>query len=390
MATEYGVTPEGFVRKRLDVILSEISQDIKSALGDDIDLSADTPDGQILGNLSDRLSDVWQLGELIYLAFDPNAAQGISLKNIALLNGVRAKEKTATTAEAVFYGDPGTVIPKDEMQIAPGYDASLVFKTTESKVIPGGGSIQIKVECQIKGAIIIAENTLTQILTPISGVTSVTNPIAGSTGQEGETPEQLRQRRNESTSKNSANMIDSLYGKLNQVLNVTEVKVYDNDQDTTDGKGLPPHSIACIVEGGDEVDIANTIWTSKTGGATLVGDVTKTIYDDQGFPHIVKFARPAPVSVYINLTIKRLPGYVETGAAEIKDAILSYAKNNFKIGKNVIYSRLYTPINSVPNHEITSMTIGATASPVGTGDIAVDYNKKAAFNKDNIIITVTD
>jgi len=59
------------------------------------------------------------------------------------------------------------------------------------------------------------------------------------------------------------------------------------------------------------------------------------------------------------------------------------------IGEDLIYSRLYTPINSIAGHYVNSLTVGTSPSPVGTSNVAVGFNQKAAGVLANVVVTVS-
>ena len=70
----------------------------------------------------------------------------------------------------------------------------------------------------------------------------------------------------------------------------------------------------------------------------------------------------------------------------IKSEIINYAKENFSVGDDVIYSRLYTPINNIKGHQVNSLFIDTSASPAATSNITIAYDQIATFSSVNIII----
>ena len=56
MATiQYGVTDDGFVRKPIYVILSSLNNKFKAAFGANFDTSPESPDGQVIGIVTDEI-----------------------------------------------------------------------------------------------------------------------------------------------------------------------------------------------------------------------------------------------------------------------------------------------------------------------------------------------
>lgn len=233
-------------------------------------------------------------------------------------------------------------------------------------------------------------NTIDTISVPISGWDDVWNPTAATTGRYTETDPELRERFRNSKFVQSANIIEALIDALVNVQGVTDVIVYENDTDVTNAEGVPRKSFMPIVLGGLPSDIGNAIWQNKPTGIQSYGDTTVQIVDSQGLSHPVAFMRPTNVPVYIKMTVVsdgsgNLPG---DAVALIRQNLLDYFDTNNKIGDDVIYSRLFTPINQVPGHYVQSLTIGTAPNPVGVANIPVDFDEVAFINAAQIDITI--
>ncbi len=230
-------------------------------------------------------------------------------------------------------------------------------------------------------------NTIDTILTPMLGWDSVINPVAATPGEDRETDEQLRLRFRNGKFDRATNTLDAIYSALINLDNVSEVTIYENDTSVVDGNGVPAHSFLPIVSGGLSTDIANAIWDNKPIGILSYGNTTVSISDVQGFPHDISFSRPDPVVIYISMNITTDVNFPPNGNDAIKSALIDYFTANFGTGYDVIYSRLYTPINSIPGHEVNTLTIGTSPSPVGVGNIIVAFDEIASLNTTNVIIT---
>ncbi|MNQ43055.1 Baseplate J-like protein [compost metagenome] len=230
-------------------------------------------------------------------------------------------------------------------------------------------------------------NTLVKILTPLLGWDSVTNILAASPGSFRETDEALRERFRNTKFERASNILESIYSALINLSGVEEVKIYENDTDVTDGNGVPPHSFLTLIVGGTSLDIAETIWENKPLGIQAFGNTEITITDSQGFGHDIGFSRPDPVPIYIDLTLTTNSEFPSTGADDIKSALISYFEDNFNVGDSVIYSRLYTPINSISGHQVDSLTIGISPAPVGMSNVTIDFDQIASLSSANINIT---
>mgnify|MGYP006878621981 FL=1 len=135
--------------------------------------------------------------------------------------------------------------------------------------------------------------------------------------------------------------------------------------------------------------MAQAIWQNKPMGIRSQGNTIVAVNDIQGFSHDIGFERPSPVPIYVKLTITTDPvNFPPNGEEDIKSAIVDYAQN-IGVGKDVIFSRLYTPINSVKGHQVDELVIGSTPSPTLSQNVVIPFNAIASFDSNNIeIITI--
>lgn len=227
------------------------------------------------------------------------------------------------------------------------------------------------------------------ISVPIAGWDSITNPIAATTGRLQETDPELRERFRNSKFVQSANIIEAIIDALNNVQGVTDVKVYENDTMAVDSLGVPPKSFMPIVLGGLPSDIGQAIWANKPTGISSSGDTTIQVVDSLGYTHPISYKKPKEIPIYITVNISSTGTLAGDAPATIRQNLVDFGTEMSLIGSDVIYSRLYTPINSVPGHMVNSLTIGKTASPTGTSNIVINFDEVAVFKPANIIVTLS-
>lgn len=479
-----GITPEGLVIKRLSEVLSDkraqavqLFQDLVSP-GDVIDTSASSALGRLIALAAPGEADLWEAVQEVYSAFDPNSATGIALDSLVALGGLTRFENTFTTAQALFTGNNGTLIPAGSVvssattgqsfnvvasvALSPSLASGVVVavttvanntlytitysrltssttvsftsgpSATAASILSGlkaeidanhptlvatvvGSTLDVRLDdifqtatfsrsanlgftkitklgdlvAQNYGPIEQSPNTITTISTPVLGWDSVTNPISAVAGRYVETDEELRERFRVSKFERASNILEALYSALINLDTVEQVVIYENDTDVTDANGIPAHSFMPIVLGGISTNIAQSIWENKPLGIRSYGNTSVTIYDSQGFPHDIGFERPNPVAVYIDLDITTNSDFPQNGEQAIKDAIAAYMEAQFGIGEDVVYSRLYTPINSIPGHQVNSLTIGTSPNPTGVSNIPIAFNELFSLDPNNIVITVS-
>ena len=233
---------------------------------------------------------------------------------------------------------------------------------------------------------VIPANTLNIIAVPVAGLTSVNNPFEGVAGSLIETDEEFRTRFNESKYQRATNILESLYTELLGVSGVEQVVIYENDTDVTDAKGVLPHSFLVLITGGFTQDIAQAIWNNRPIGIRSQGSIAVEITDTQGYVREVKFSRPSYVDIYVTIDIEKNTLFPADGENSIRTALFEYA-NALAMGQEVVYSRLYTPINSVQGHYVNSLHIGTSPSPTGTANIPTSFDQVARILPQNVIFT---
>lgn len=237
------------------------------------------------------------------------------------------------------------------------------------------------------GVIVQPANTIDTILTPMIGWDSVNNPVAATPGEERETDEELRLRFRNGKFERATNTYDAIYSALINTDNVSEVTIYENDTSIVDSNGVPAHSFLPIVVGGLSQDIGNAIWANKPIGILSYGNTSVNVVDVQGGTHTVSFSRPNALVIYISMDITTDVNFPANGNDLIRSNIIQYFADNLGTGDDVIYSRLYTPINSVPGHQVNTLTIGTSPAPVGTTNIPIAFDQIASISAINIVIT---
>lgn len=237
--------------------------------------------------------------------------------------------------------------------------------------------------------------SVNKINTPTRGWVSVTNPQAATVGVAAETNAELRVRQSQSVALPSLTPFEAVDGAIANISGVTRHKLYENDTDTTDANGLPPHSIAAIVEGGDATVIANSIRGVKGQGVTPYGSTVIVVPDKYGNPHSVGFSRPVDVPIYVKITIEPLTGYTSQVGEEIKAAVSAYI-NSLAIGASVLLSRVYSPANlgvvsggNARYYDITELLIGTSAGGVAAANVDIAFDQSASCAVSNINLVVS-
>lgn len=387
----------GVHRKRQDEILADQQAAYQGIHGTDIDVGPSTTDGQWLGTVSEALSAAAETIEAVRNGCAPDGATGAQLSRIARLIGITRKPAQFSTVTLTLSGTPAAVVTSGKL-VVNDEDDTAIFQTTADATIGGGGTITVAARSSSPGPVPGPPGHLTIIQTVVAGWTGVTNVSAVALGTLEETDPELRQRYNASVALPSLGILDGLVAALKQIADVIHVKVYENDLDapvTMHGGGtLAPHAIQAVVDGGADADIASVMWLKKSPGCTQVGAVAVNIVDSQGLTKTMRFDRPADVPIFV--TVRLTAAVTSPTSTAIINAIIAFGNGTFPgfeglgsdIGADVIWSRLFIPINAAaPGVSVDALFIGTSATPTSSLNLLIGFASLATWDPLNIIVT---
>lgn len=228
-------------------------------------------------------------------------------------------------------------------------------------------------------------NTLTSINSgATAGWISVTNPYQTISSELVESDEDARYRWRITKTSDSFGEYDSLYGALLQVKGVKNPSIQRNTTTTLSGDKIN-QGISVVLLGGNGQEIAQTIFNNIGIGTATNGEEEYFATDINGTPHSIKFSRPNYVPIQISMSLKALPNFPTNGKNAIKQAIVDYF-NTLQTGEDILYSRLFNPINSVDGFSVNNLKIGKNNTGLGVDDIVIKYNELATITPDDILI----
>jgi uncharacterized phage protein gp47/JayE len=340
---------------------------------------------------------------LIYQQFDPLYNTGAAQSGVVQLNAIIRRPAVATQLALTLAGTSGaTVVAGALVQTVDGANQ---FSIDATVTIGGGGTVAAPATSLVGGPVVVTDSTALAIATPSTGWTGAVVTSTTIAGLAGETDDQLRLRQQISTSSTSYRQIEAIYAAVLNVPGVTYCRAYQNNTMTTDGDtSISAKSIAVVVLGGNDTDVAKAIFARVPVGVGYYGTTSVTLTDSQGQDYTISFMRPTPVAIDVAMTITQVDDSFPstTYEADIKAAILSYVQSGavglgvptgferqgIVPGVDVYPSMLYTPINSVSGFQVTAL--GAClhgGSPAMTA-ITIAWNEVAAFTAGNISITL--
>ena len=355
-------------------IRDDLVETFKSIYGQDIYLDNDSQDYQMISAFALKTYDTMQLLQIVYNNHSPKTAVGTGLDSLVKLNGIRRKEASYSTCVLTITGTVGTEIAAGIVQ-----DESGLLWDLPTGIILSREEEEVTAQCETLGAIEAPPGTITKIQNPQRGWISVTNKVAAVPGDPVETDEDLRARQTISVSIPSRNLLNGTIAGIASVDGVTRYKVYDNDTNVTDANGVPGHSIAAVVEGGLDKDIAEQIYLRKGPGGGTYGTTEYEFTNLDGGKTMIHFFRPDYVTVDVTVAITKGLRYTSTVADQIKTAVTDYLES-LTIGDSVSITGALAAITAVipnraqPIYSLKSLTIGKAGEILGTADVTIPFN----------------
>lgn len=385
----FGLNKDGFNRMRYADIIAEMNSRAKSVFGADVNLSEYSPLGMFFKVVAFTMAVIWQLAEYVYYGAYKDTAEGYQLDGVCQYIGITRKPASYATGTVTFTGTVGTVIPLQFLVSTGTYQ----FWTQQIATIPSGGTVDVPIRAlELGNTSNVLASTITTIVNPLTGVTSVTNALGTTGGADVETDEALRARYDESISLGGASTTSAIEAELLQVQNVVAAVVTENVTMGTVG-GIPAKAFEAMVYGGINADIADAIYRTKAAGIQAFGDITVPITDDNGQVHNIGFSRVTEVPVYVHVTLtKDVDLFPVNGMTTIETNIIKYIGGTdadttkyygLGLGDDVVYTKIIGICHSVAGVTDVTVTLStdnitftAANVAIATGQVAVtDYNK---------------
>lgn len=442
----YGLTATGFVPKDQGVLLTEMDARLRGRFGDQLNLV----DGVIFRMsrvFTEPVTELWELGQAIVAAYDPDQSVDTAQDAVCAITGTERDEEVASTVELSLTGADATVVPAGSLAritgteldfetltdatittrdpwaastaytlgqrrrnvgnvyqvLTPGTSAGSGGPTGTDPATPitdgsviwqflgvGVGAAVVDAAAVVPGPTEALSGTITTIQTAVSGWTGVFNLLDAEVGRLTETNEDLRIRREEELATAGTSPVDAIRADLLRVAGVTSVTVFNNPTDDTDADGVPPHSVECLVRGGEDQDIFDALLAAVAGGIRTYGSEEGTTEDDEGNEHDVAFSRPDEVLIYIDVVGQYDADlYPPNGDDQIKAAIVAYGDAQ-KTGRNVDPSAVSAQAFKVAGWlRTTTLELGTAPSPSGTTAITITSRQLAVYDTSRITVAST-
>lgn len=393
MAQENYIGINGLVTQELDEILTSLVTQFRSIYGQDINLEQNSPDGQWLNILAQEKKDILDLFTSYYNNLDPDRVVGIPQQILYKLNGLTINAYTYSYVYVTVNISEDVTLQglDDNIENADGTGYTVRDTNGNRWILAetqelSAGSYTLNFRSAELGSITTLANTVNIMETVLKGVTSVNNPAANYiTGNQGETSAQFRQRRNRAMAVPSQGFEESLQSQMLNLPNVTQCKVYNNREDTTEDD-IPPHTTWVIVEGGSSDDIGRVIYNNLPPGIPMKGTQSVEITKQNGDIETVYYDLPLAVPLYIRATIQSFD------AAPDEDYIKSQLAGalDYEIGQMAETANITTQLKEILSTGATAYNVEVSADNVTWAEYLTPtgLNEFWSVAADNITLTV--
>lgn len=363
----------------------------QSIYGSDIVIDSSSQDGQWLGVLAQVIYDCGQGAVAVFQAFSPTFAQGAGLSSLVKLTGITRGTPTHSAVATRVGGHANATISNGVVVD----EAGNLWNLPTSVTIGSGGTTDTTATAQEAGALALGSGITLTINNPQLGWQTAVTTAAAVAGLAVETDAELRSRQYASTAIPALGIREAIFSTVSNLAGVFSCTVYDNDTGSTDGNGVPAHSIAVVVGGGTTQNIIDAIGETKPPGAQTYGTTSGTYTDQYGLTTPVNFFQLGLVPIYFAITVQMLTGFDTVNTpTKIQNALAAWL-NLLTAGKAVYYSQALSVAglpdafgNPDPTYDITVFYMGTSASPTTSATIPMVFNQQAQGVAANVAITL--
>ncbi len=397
MADYIYIDDTGVIIPDTDAVQTGVEEEYKLAFGQDLNVSPSTPQGMLIASEVLARRSVIENNAALANQINPNIAGGVFFDAIFALMGGQRNPNVSTTVVANLTGIATTVIAAGSQ--ARDETTGLLYQSLDTVILNGDGEATVTFSCLTPGAFTCQVNDLNQVVSSILGWETVTNPAVGIPGSSVQPDASARNLRRLTLGLQGTSQPVATISAINELVGVDSCSYRENVTDdpiTIDDVTLVPHSMYACVYGGDETEIAEAIYSKKSGGCNYNGDTSVTLIDpSSGQSVTVKFDRPLVKHFLVNVTVSADTSVKNPGTAVI-NAILAYqageiaGMEGLKVGVNVscfeLSGAIVTQTPGIFVHLIETMF-------EGEGDFSVDeltvfINQVAVTQISSIHVTV--
>ena len=220
-------------------------------------------------------------------------------------------------------------------------------------------------------------------------------PQYGLTRAPGETDASARARIRNALAARGTGTGDALADALKALDGVKDARVWVNDTDSPDASGLPAHSLGVVVRGGEDREIARTVFDKKAPGIGTWGSTNVNVPDGQGNELPVSFTRYTEKEVFAYVFIRLLEGGDRETVREALKGPLAGHINGLGLATPLNVPQLYgVAYNAAPEIARTFIVTDIQIAVAGGTGVIRDmvpcgWNEQITVLPDNVLFYFT-
>ncbi len=349
-----------------------------------LNVEPSTPQGQIITAITELFTkaqtDIVEFANVIL-----NGGTGIWLDAYCkTYYGIIRKTASKGSVTALISGAVGTVIPAGFIAKSGDYE----FETISEYIIASSGNVYAELFAKDDGDFSINADTLTTIITPVSGVERITNPYESVSGSDTETDNELRLRAANSLTYRATSIFDGMLAQILQLTGVSKIAGYENNTKnivTYKNIVLEPNSIAIVCKGGDLKQIGKVILENKTIGAYVQGDIEIPVYEEiSKQTYTMRIYRPTQKQLKAELKVITNNLTTQDYTTQLQEQIINII-NSYKINDEIIPFQVASDI-SLPNLQLADFKMGLVSATATYNPIALNFTDEAVISAENITV----
>jgi hypothetical protein len=331
--TEWGLSATGFKPKTFAVIKEEIENELRKAVDPNLRFTPDTIAGQLTGIMANQIRQVWEMAAGLYASLDSSSATGKALDALCQLTGTYRKQATPSRSLLKLTLAPGATLPQGII-VADENNAKARFRIQAAKKneTDKEASFLLEANAEETGPLHVKAGQLTKIITPHAGLIAVANPEDAQPGTNTESDADLRLRRFKELSAQGSATHRALISRLLRIKGVDAAFIEEGDKE-----------FSAYVLGGDEQQIAETIWYHKPLGIHTKGSIAKDVKGSNGETTCIRFNRPSVIKLFLDVKVKVKQPLSHDELTKLKYGILHFCKEKFSFGY-VPYASQFYPV----------------------------------------------
>lgn len=350
-----------------------------------LNIEPSTPQGQIITFITELFTkaqtDILEFANVIL-----NGGTGIWLDAYCkTYYGIIRKTASKGSVTALISGMIGTIIPAGFTAKSGDYE----FETISEYIIASGGNVYAELFAKDDGDFSVNIDTLTTIITPVTGVERITNPYESVAGSDIETDNELRLRAANSLTYRATSIFDGMLAQILQLTGVSKIAGKENNtKNSVSYKGimLEPNSIAVVVKGGDLQAIGKIMLENKTVGADVMGDIDINVYEEiSKQTSTMRIYRPTQVALKAELQVAINNLTTQDYAEQLKNQIINII-DSYNINDEIIPFQVASSL-SLMNVKLVDFKMGLVSASATYNPIQLNFTDEATISSANIVVS---